>query len=53
MCNPLADFVRDTRAGVQAMASRDAPGGRRVLGGGDTPTATSAAREKLAAVDGA
>ena len=53
MCNPLADFGRETRAGVEALASRDAPGGRRCLGGGATSASTSAEREKLVAVDGA
>ncbi len=47
VCNPLADFVRDSRAG--AALSDPARGRGRPVGGGDT----SADREKLVSVDGA
>ena len=53
VCNPLASFVRDSRAGAQFDGAPSAPGVRCSGGGGAAPRATSAAREKLAAVDGA
>ena len=51
--NPLADFVRDSRGGAAFLGTSPAPGRRSCDGGGATSTATSAAREKLVAVNGA
>ena len=54
VCNPLADFVRDSRAGSELSGTPPAHGARSLEGGGATSApATSAAREKLAAVGGA
>ena len=53
MCNPLADFVRDSRAGAELLDSPRALGQRQCEKGGPTSTATSAPREKLVAVNGA
>ena len=53
ICNPLADFVRNSRAGAEVLGTNCPPGGRSAGGGGCHVSATSAAREKLAAVNGA